>query len=324
MSPSSVSEVSLLREGTMSAVARLRLKLGILAALILALVAALLFTPLGFWLGRGAGLVWQGFLNLPGIALARQQMESSQQGQRSSALKPDTETIHDLLRSAYTLQEKASYEEALRRYREALQLDEEYAPTHLALATLYLELGRTKEAISELEQAAQLDPTSAVAWGQLGRLYLQEKELDKAVFALQQATTLDPKEPRYRYSLGVAYHYRSYTDVENALEELLAAAELQPDQAEIYYHLAMTYMRRDDQGDEQRAIEAFHKTLELDPGQTEVYYYLGRLYLETNQMEAGVAAWREYVKVSPDQQTVEKVRGWLAEYDARAKEGRGE
>lgn len=301
----------------MTTAIRVRIRLGIVIVLFLTLVAAALFTPLGLWVGRGAGNLWQGFVNLPGIALVRQQMESGGKGEQS-ALAPNTETIHEILRAAYTLQENESYEEALRKYREALQLDESYAPTHLALAALYLELGRTDEAITELEEAAQLDPESPVAWGQLGRLYLQKREFDKAVLALQRAMELDPKESRYRYSLGVAYHYRSYTDAENAVKELEEAAQLNPKQAEIYYNLGLAYLRRDDLQDEQRAIDAFLKSLELDPDQTEVYYYLGRAYFETDQMEAGVAAWRQYVQVSPDVKTVARVREWLREYDSKA------
>ena len=301
----------------MPTAAKLRLRLAVLAVLILALVAASLLTPLGLLLGRGASWLWEGFVSMPGILLARAQMQSAG-GDEQSAMMPDVEAIHEILRSAYTLQEGASYEDALRRYRQALQLNEDYAPTHLALATLYLEMGRTQEAIAELETAVQLDPESAVAWGQLGRLYLQEKELDKAVLALRQATTLDPAEPRYRYSLGVAYHYRSYTDVESALEELQGAAELQPDQSEIYYHMAMAYMRRDDPEDKALAIHNFRRALELDPEQTEAYYYLGRLYFEMDELEAGVTAWRHYVEVSPDLDTVARVREWLQEYDTKA------
>lgn len=300
-----------------------RLKLAILAALIVALVGAVLFTPLGYWVAGGAAGLWQRFLGLPGIAWARQQMGETGEGSTEVVSGQDAEAINSMLEAGHALQQGEAYEEALRRYREALNLDEEYAPTHVALAGLYMQLGREDDALAELEKAAALAPDNVFVLGQLGKLYLQRDEFEKGVDALERAAELDPDDAILRYWLGVAYHYRSYTDVQKAVSTLEEAAQIAPDEAEIHYHLAMAYVRRDDDLDEQKAIRALIQTLKLDPTQTEAYYYLGQLYIKTAERDAGIAAWEHYVAESDDAESVEKVRGWLRNMKAGAEPGSG-
>ncbi|MCD6521138.1 MAG: tetratricopeptide repeat protein [Anaerolineae bacterium] len=276
----------------------------------LALLLLALCTPIGGWFAQGVSEVWQAFVKLPGITWLREQMaaEGSIEG---ASLEQETEGIDALLEAGRAFQEQQAYEKALEHYREALQRNEEYAPTHVALAGLYLQLGKKKKAIQELERAAELAPDNKYVLGELGRLYLEEDEYDKAVDVLEKAKKVAPDEAIVRYWLGLAYQLRSFSDAEQAVEELEQAARLEPDRAEVYYHLGMAYLRRDDEGDEQRAIGAFRKVTELDPQEADAYFYLGRLYLKSGEREAAVAAWRQYVAKAKDEEKVSKVRGWL-------------
>ena len=290
-----------------------RVTLIIVTVAVLALIASLLLTPLGYWVGRGLGSLWQGFANLPGIAWARQQM--SETDAAIDTPSGDNEAINDLLNAGRALQQNEAYEQALQRYREALQQDDAYAPTHLALASLYMQLGREDEALRELEKVDDLAPDNLFVLGQLGQLYMQREDYDKGIDALQRATALNPEDAMLRYWLGVAYHYRSYADAERGVGELEEAAKLKPNQAEIYYHLAMAYVRRDDDLDPQRAIASLEKALELDRTETEAFYYLGQLYLKTGQRDKAIAAWREYVVWSDNPESVDKVRTWLRDLE---------
>lgn len=305
----------------MSTKTKRRLKLVLISIFFLALVGSLVFTSLGRWLALGAGGLWQGFLNLPGMTWARQQMEASSGFEQETESSADMEAVNAILRAGHALQEQEAYEGALQRYREALNLKDDYAPTHMALASLYLQSGREDDALEQLEKAAQLDPDEGLIQGQLGHLYLKRRELEKAVDALERARELEPEESLYRYWLGVAYHYRSYADVEKAIFELETAVELEPDQGELYYHLAMATMRRDDEGDEQQAIRALEKAVELDPSQTEALYYLGQLYFQLGEPEAAASAWRQYVATSDDAESVEAVRDWLRNLEEVSESG---
>lgn len=294
-----------------------RRKLIILVVASLLVLALLLFTPLGWWLARGVAGIGRGIANLPGIAWLRTQSEMSESsgvsspggsGRTGSGLAD----IDEILGTGLEFQQGSQYERALEHYREALDLDEEYAPAHLAMASLYAELGRDDEALAEMERAAELAPDSGFILGRLGQLYMQRDDYERSVDALRGAIETGEYEEDTVYALAVSLLYRSRADAEKAIEGLELAAQRQPDEAGIYYHLANAYMWRDGVGDEQRAIDALNRALELDDTLTEPYFYLGRLYMRLGDRENAVAAWRQYVNVSDDAETVAQVREFLS------------
>lgn len=286
-------------------------KLVILVVIVLALVGNLIFTSLGTWLKAGVVGLWEGFNNLPGIAWAREQMQGGPTEEGASSTETDTEAINAVLEAGHALQQEEALDEALRRYREALAMDEEYPPTHVALAGLYLELGQEEDAIEELEKAAWLAPENSFVLGQLGRLYLGGDEYDKSVAILLRAKEADPENPVIRYWLGAAHFFRSYSEAQNAVLELERAAKLDPEDAEIQFRLAMAYVRRDDAEDVESAIRALERTLELDSSQTDAYYYLGQLYLRAGRPEAANKVWQQYVAEGEDPDMVRNAREFL-------------
>ncbi len=305
------SATSVGMDALMRSNAKRRLRLLIWLLVVVGVVAALVFTPAGAWGRAGVASLSRGFGNLPGVAWARENMSLASPGEEASASASDSQRINAILEAGHALQEQGAYEEALRRYREALVEDEEYAPTHVALAGVYLQLGRKDDAVRELERAAELAPDSNFVHRQLGQLYMKRDDFEAGVASLRRAKEADPQDQETRRWLGAAYLFRSYADAENAVKELEMAAELDPEDASLQSRLAMAYVRRDEALDKQRAITALQRALQLDPSETEAYYYLGRLYLDTDQPEAGIEAWRYYVATSDDLETVEKVRNWL-------------
>jgi len=281
--------------------------------IVLSLLAILLLTPAGLLLETGVANFWRWFNNLPGMVWAPETMGSTPSGEEvvGPQAYPDADEINAILKAGHALQEQGDHEQALRRYREALVKDEEYPPTHVALAGVYLQLGREDDTLRELERAAELAPDSGFVLRQLGQLYMKRDDYEAGVAALERAREVDPEDQETRHWLGAAYLYRSYADSERAVEELEAAASLDPEDAATQYRLAMAYMRRDDPRDSERAIGALEKALLLDPSQTEAYFHLGRLYLGLDQREAATRAWRRYVMVSDDAETVKKVQAWL-------------
>lgn len=280
---------------------------------LLVLASSLVFTPLGSWVRDRTTDLWQGFITMPGIAWAREQWQAASASERpkSATSNADLEKINALLKEGRVLQEQGKGDQALQLYRQALELQKDYVPTRLALASVYLQLEREEEALNELERAAELAPDNSFVQAQLGRLYLKKDEFTKSVLALEKAKELDPNEARIRYWLGAAYYFRSYADAKAAVVELEKAVELDPEDAEIRTRLAMAYVRRDEAGDRDRALQALKQSLAIDPQQAEAYYYLGQLYLQAGRQKEAIAAWREYVARGEDEETVARVRMWL-------------
>lgn len=285
----------------------------VLLAILLILLPCLLWTPAGPWLARGMGGLWEGLLNLPGLAWARAQMQEAAQVERGGLRATSTPSgpLNEALRAGHELQEQGKLEEALRRYRAALEIDKDYAPTHVSLASVYLQLGREDDALKELERAAELAPNEPFILGRLGQLYLNREQFDKAVAVLERARDANPGDAEIRSWLGAAYYYRSYNDPEKAVAELEKAAELAPEDADSHRHLALAYVRRDNEGDRERAIRSLEKCLQLDPKQSEAHYYLGQLYARGGEWAKARAAWQRYVEVGEDAERVQQARAWL-------------
>ena len=282
-------------------------RLIVIGIIVVALILGIALTPVASWVATGADNAWQAFLRLPGMVWARDQMASDER----STSGADVAQLNALLESGHELQQEEAYDAAEGKYRDALELDEEYAPAHVALAGLYMELEREGDAVEELEKAAALVPDNTFVLGQLGQLYIQRDEYEEAVDVLERAKALDPDEGAFHYWLGVTYQLRSFVDIESSVNELATATELEPDRAEIHYHLAMAYVRRDDDLDAERAIDALNRALTLDPALVDAYYYLGRLYADAGDSESARRAWQYYVDNSDDARTVERLRTLL-------------
>ncbi|RKY05682.1 hypothetical protein DRP77_00195, partial [Candidatus Poribacteria bacterium] len=74
------------------------------------------------------------------------------------------------------------------------------------------------------------------------------------------AKKLAPKTPSVLDTLGWAYYKRG--DIDRALENILQAVKLGTNEADVYYHLGLVYMKKGMRG---KAREAFRKALELNP-----------------------------------------------------------
>ena len=94
-------------------------------------------------------------------------------------------------------------------------------------------------------RAVELDPTQEIALFNLGLARVVEGRLDDAMEAYAQALAIDP----------------AVNDA--ALEDLVNALELYPDEPAIYYPLAVLY---EQEGQREQAAEAFEAYLELDSG----------------------------------------------------------
>jgi len=274
-----------------------------LSAALLVLGAGLFYTPLGGWLARGFDSLQEGLAQLPARIWARGA------GTGSAA-------VRDLLAKGMALQKEQRPQEALDCYRLALQQDANYPPTHAALGNVYLQLGRGDDALRELERAAALAPKDGGILFQLGQVYLQRNDFERSIATLERAKQAAPEDAQTRTLLGTAYYYRGRADIQDAVRELEQGAVLDPQDADLQFRLALAYLQRDDAEDDERARQALQQALALDPGQSEAYRYLGLVYLRAGQQDAAVEAWRRYVEVGADAQTVERVRDWLRSLQA--------
>jgi tetratricopeptide (TPR) repeat protein len=171
---------------------------------------------------------------------------------------------------------KSSSDDAIREYLQALQADPDSRNAHLGLAALFLEQGKPADALMQYQSVLRNNPQNpqalvgeGVAWSQqgktaqareayervlrsnpslpeshyrLGELLLRQGSTDDAIAHLQRAVELNFAYADAHVSLGEALEAKS--EWEQALEQYLNAAAVDPIHLELYYARIASLLNR--------------------------------------------------------------------------------
>lgn len=137
------------------------------------------------------------------------------------------ERAHVLFEEAYAHQRRKELEDAIRLYRESIALYPT-AEAHTFLGWTYSFQGRLDEAIAECHKAIALDPDFGNPYNDIGVYLIEQGDLDSAVPWLERAKTAPRYEPRHFPYLNLGRIYLRRGQWLEALQELEAAARLEP------------------------------------------------------------------------------------------------
>ena len=150
------------------------------------------------------------------------------------------------------------HDEALALLRATARQHPEDIDTRYALGlVLYAGLGRLQEAAAELEQAAQLGTRRADVRELLGGVYLGLDRPDKAIEVLLEAVALKPDDWRIHHRLGLAYT-RSER-LEGAVGAFRDATRRAPYEPQVHLDLARLLKRRGDDAVAQTEKQLFER-----------------------------------------------------------------
>lgn len=131
------------------------------------------------------------------------------------------------------------YDEAERKFAQALQLDERNVDMLTYLAAAQLEQERFPEAEATLQRALAVDPNSADGVSLLGLLRFRQGRFEEAFDLLSRAAQLNPDNPYTQNYLGVTLSQRGQrAAAETALRRAVA---LNPNYGEAHANLALVY-----------------------------------------------------------------------------------
>jgi Flp pilus assembly protein TadD len=131
------------------------------------------------------------------------------------------------------------YDEAERKFAQALQLDERNVDMLTYLAAAQLEQERFREAEATLQRALAVDPNNADGVSLLGLLRFRQGRFDEAFDLLSRAAQLNPDNPYTQNYLGVTLSQRGQrAAAETALRRAVA---LDPNYGEAHANLAVVY-----------------------------------------------------------------------------------
>jgi tetratricopeptide (TPR) repeat protein len=101
--------------------------------------------------------------------------------------------------------EKEVFEEAIRFFERALELDPLDTEVRVGLAIAHRAEGRTPAAVAELRSAIQTEGQSYDLLILLANLLMEQEKYDEAAEAAARAIEIDPRRLDAHYLLGLAY-----------------------------------------------------------------------------------------------------------------------
>jgi len=184
-------------------------------------------------------------------------------------------------------------ERALVAANKAESLNPALPEVHLALGSVYSNIGRSAEAVTQLKQALALVPNSDDAYRRLGKAYLASGHKQEAVAAFQSAVSANPYYWSNHNTLGGAYF--QFGEHDKALQEYERVTQLASDNPTGYRNMGAVYFR---QGRWNDAIPAFQKALELKPD-AGTYTNLGTAYFFLKRNDEAINMFEKAVQLTP-------------------------
>lgn len=169
---------------------------------------------------------------------------------RLDGIDPDSFMI-DILR-AEAESDDLRYEDAVKRYKEALRKQPNFPGLHFALGEIYFKMDKPAEAEPELRLALKEDPSNPPANYMLGQILLRNKKAEEALNFLQVASNGDPTFMKGHLELGKCY--LQLGRIEDAQAALARAVEADPKAPEPHVLLVQVYTRLKDDAKRQSEL----------------------------------------------------------------------
>ena len=147
------------------------------------------------------------------------------------------------------------------------------------------------EAIRCYKEAIELNPNNAIAYYNLGVAYsLGLQYYDEAIKCYNKAIELNLNDADLYYNLGFAYSV-GMEDYDAAIECYNKAIELNFNDADAYFDLGDAYLEGNQDYD--NAIKYYKKAIELNPNYADAYNNLGNVYIELGNEEEAIKYFKE-------------------------------
>jgi tetratricopeptide (TPR) repeat protein len=115
----------------------------------------------------------------------------------------------ELFRAALECEtEQETLPDAVRYYREILELSPDWIEAHINLGVALYQTGEIEEARAEFLRGVQLDPWNGICRYNLGCVLEEQGEIDEAIRHLRCASRVLPNHADARFNLALAYEKR--------------------------------------------------------------------------------------------------------------------
>ena len=191
------------------------------------------------------------------------------------------------------------FQEASLEFRNAIQIDENFAAAHWGLARAYEGLLRFPEMHDELRKTIALDASNLEARNKLGNYYMiggrgKPEYISEAERLANEVLQKDPNNIEGHILMGTVLFAQNQK--EKAFEELNHAIQLDPNRVESYISLARFYIATKDTT---KAEELFRKAIQVNYNSSIAHVEFGKFLIQNNRSDEGEAELKKAVEVGP-------------------------
>jgi len=224
---------------------------------------------------------------------------------------PKDPTSYDLYASY--LESQGRYDEALKSYKKAYQLNPDNGGVAFRLGNAYFERKRYEEAVTYLKKAKEAFGNDIETIKKLGEAYLELKEYGKAIEEYKSVIKIVPKHVSSRIQIGNAYlKLRQYKTAENYYNEAL---KIEPNNLSVYYQLINLELTRNNPTGVKKYI---NKGFSIYPNDGilfalygEYYYRLGLNNMQNKQWNPAIEKFEESIRVWQKTKTKTNDPKWI-------------
>ncbi|MGB3224274.1 MAG: tetratricopeptide repeat protein [Desulforhopalus sp.] len=189
-------------------------------------------------------------------------------------------------------------DEAINVLKEYMAAESDQNPLFYALlSSLYMAKGENVEAMKLMENAITLYPDNQQLLFEYGLILEKNGKTEQAILIMEQVLEMDPNHAE-------ALNYIGYTladkniDLDKALEYILKANKLKPDNGFIIDSLGWAYYRL---GDYHQAAKHLERSLELEQNDPHIYDHLGDVYRAQKRFSKAKKVYKKAYELFEDE-----------------------
>ncbi len=165
------------------------------------------------------------------------------------------------------------------------------------LSSLYMTKGDNVGAMNLMENAITLYPDNSQLLFEYGLVLEKNNMTEQAVLIMEQVLEMDPDHAEALNYLGYTWADKNI-HLEKALEYILKANKLKPDNGFIIDSLGWAYYRL---GDYQQAAKHLERSLELEENDPHIYDHLGDVYRALNKFSKAKEVYKKAYELFQDE-----------------------
>ena len=204
-----------------------------------------------------------------------------------------SELVYAKYNSGMAYEAVLNYEEALKHYQQAIEVDENYYLAYNALGNCLIRISRYNEAIECFYKAIKIEPTYYDVYYSLGYTFNILSRFDEAIEVLNEAIKLNPTSDDCYYELGSSYHNKKEYDI--ALEKYDKAIELNQNANFDYKSFLLIELLRYDE-----ALELYENFVKENPTNADGHNGLGIILSEIKEYDKAI----EHFQLSINYETI--------------------